>query len=222
MRRVKMNKKFVVLITLVMIAALFLTACERPATRSTMATPTAIGEIPFPVATQSKNMIDILKGTQTAAALTPGTGGVAPLITSTPAFTFSTPEPTVEFTPTSTAIAYPTPTPGKPTTYTVQAGEFLYCLARRFNVNPADLFTANGMNNNSKPAIGTKLNIPQSGSFPGTRALKAHPATYTVLAGDTIGKIACTYGDADPNTIFAANGLTTGASLSAGQVLQIP
>jgi LysM repeat protein len=66
------------------------------------------------------------------------------------------------------------------------------------------------------------LKIPTSGSFPGTRALKSHPTTYTVLTGETIYQIACRFGDVDPNVILAANGLTAGTVLTAGQVLQIP
>ena len=64
-----MNKKMIGLLMILMIAALILSACERSATRLTgVATPTS--EIPFPVGTQPQIMVDILKGTQTAAALT--------------------------------------------------------------------------------------------------------------------------------------------------------
>jgi len=218
-----MKKKWFVLIVLVLAASIILAACERPATKSPIATPTTEGEIPFPVATQPQILIDILKGTQTAAALTPQAGGgVGP--TPTPGFSIATPEPTEEAVEVATAtlVPYPTPTPGKPATYVIQAGEFPYCIARRFDVDPGALLTASGLDINSRPAIGFKLTIPQSGSFPGERALVSHPATYTVVAGDTIGKIACYFGDADPNTIYAANGLAAGTELTAGMVLQIP
>jgi len=216
-----MSKKLLVLLIIVLIASLGLVACERPASRAPVATATTVGEIPFPVATQPQIMQDILKQTQTAMALTPQAGGGV-LSTSTPSFSLPTQAPTSAVTPTATKIVYPTPTPGKPSTYVIQAGEFPYCIARRFNVDPVALLNASGLNINSRPAIGYTLTIPQSGSWPGDRALKAHPATYTVVAGDTIGKIACMYGDADPNTIYAANGLSAGSALTAGQVLQIP
>ncbi len=216
-----MSKKLFLLLIIILIASLGLVGCERPASRAPVATPTTQGEIPFPVATQPQIMQDILSGTQTAMALTPQAGGGVQ-VTSTPAFVISTQAPTTAVTPVPTKIVYPTPTPGKPATYVIQAGEFPYCIARRFNVDPVALLNASGLNINSRPAIGYTLTIPQSGSFPGDRALKAHPATYTVVAGDTIGKIACYYGDADPNTIYAANGLTPGSALTAGQVLQIP
>ena len=67
------------------------------------------------------------------------------------------------------------------------------------------------------------LKIPQTGhTFPGTRALHPHPATYTVKTGDTIYNIACYYGDVDPMAIVAANSLIAPYTLTAGQSLQIP
>lgn len=223
-----MKKKLFIILVLIAIASLALSACERPASVAPVPTATKEGEIPFPVATRPQIMEDILAGTQTALALTPQSGVTQPPAatqpsggseaTATPAFIFDTPEATA----TATAIIYPTPTPGRPKSWKIQEGEFLYCIARRFDVNVADLLAANGMNMNSQPAVGTKLTIPQSGSFGGERALHAHPASYTVMAGDTIGKIACYYGDVAPDTILYANGLQMDAKLKAGQILQIP
>ena len=59
--------------------------------------------------------------------------------------------------------------------------------------------------------------------FPGTRALRNHPATYTVAASDeTVYSIACLFGDVDPSAIAQANNISPGAALSAGQQLSIP
>lgn len=229
-----MNKRIYAIILVVLVAGLVLTACERPASVAPVTTPTQSGEIPFPVATQPDIMKEILAATQTAGAVlgtvnptgTPASGATAmatsaatsdgtlvtiPLVTNTPEATF-----------TPTAIVYPTPTPGKPSTYTLHKGEFPYCIARRFNVNAADLLSANGLGMNSVVSEGTTLKIPQSGSWQGDRSLKAHPASYTVAAGDTLYSIACGFGDADPNTIMAANGLSSATNLTVGQVLQIP
>lgn len=217
-----MNKKIFVIITIIVIASFALSACERPASKAPVPTATTEGEIPFPVATKPEIMVDILKGTQTAAALTLVPSGTeVPAGEATPAFSIDTPEPAAA-TPTVTMVAYPTPTPGRPANYTIKAGEFPYCIARRFNVDISELLTLNGLGLNSSTSIGQKLKIPQGGSFAGERALKAHPTTYTVKAGDTIGSIACSFGDADPNTIFAANGLESGAKLKVGQVIYIP
>jgi LysM repeat protein len=233
-----MIKKLPAILISILIICLALTACERPASVAPVTSPTSSSEIPFPVATQPQIMRDILAATQTAAAMkgTLATGGLTSGSTSTPAFTYSTPNAsgtssTISLvtstslpaaTATATAIVYPTPTPGRPGEYTIQAGEFPFCIARRFNVDPSELLSINGLNINSVVSVGKKLTIPQSGSWPGTRALKSHPTTYTVGYGDTIGSIACGFGDADPNTILAANGLSAGATLSQGQKLQIP
>ncbi len=221
-----MSKKSTILLIIITITLLVMTGCTRSATRAPRATPTAEGEIPFPVSTQSQIMVDILAGTQTAQALTPkaaekstsvptiapATGGGE--VTKAPA----TPEPEEEDEPDS----YPTATPGKPATYSIQKDEFPFCIARRFNVDPVELLSINGLNMDSYVVVGFKLTIPQSGKFPYERALKSHPTDYTVLAGDSIGKIACSFGDVDPYNIYAVNGLEQGSELTAGQVLHIP
>ncbi len=63
--------------------------------------------------------------------------------------------PTFENLPTATATATVTPTipvtPASPTTgprpasYTLQIGEYPYCIARRFNVDPKELLTLNAL-----------------------------------------------------------------------------
>jgi LysM repeat protein len=228
-----MNKKIYAIILVILVAGFLLAACERSASVSPVATATT-SSIPFPVATQSQIMKDILAATQTAAALkgTVTTGNLPGAATSTPGAGVGTATPMISgaatstpivvATSTPTAIVYPTPTPGKPAQYTIKQGEFPFCIARRFNVDAGELLSINGLNTNSQVSVGKVLNIPQSGSWSGTRALKSHPTTYKVVSGDTIGSIACGFGDADPNTILAANGLSSGATLTAGQVLQIP
>lgn len=125
--------------------------------------------------------------------------------------------------PTNTMVPIPTATPGIPARYTLKGGEFPFCIARRFNVDPGELLNLNGLGANSPTSPGTVLQIPQSGNpFPGQRALKDHPTTYTVQAGDTVNSIACQYGDVDPDNIILANGLSGSGNINAGQTLQIP
>ena len=211
---------------------MILAACNMPASTSPKAT--VIATAPFPVVTSAQVVHDIVSGTQTAMALSgqvqptsastqpqfPAVGSATPMTGTTP---FSTTSSLATAVPTH--LAYPTSTPGKPATYTVQKGEFCYCLARRFNVNPQDLINANSACNNTPLDPGKVLNIPQSGTWPsGTaRALKAHPTNYTVGSGETIYSIACSvFGDADPNLIISANGLTSPYTLTYGKVLYIP
>lgn len=175
--------------------------------------------------TQAPGPVQATAAPGTKPQATPG----APVSTSQPAEATQPSQPAqpvataVPAGPTATFVPVPSATPGLPTTYVLQAGEFPFCIARRFNVNPSELLSASGLNTNSTFYAGMTLNIPQTGhTFAGDRSLKAHPTTYTVGAGDTIFSIACGFGDADPNAIAFANSLTSPYKLTAGQTLQIP
>jgi LysM repeat protein len=134
----------------------------------------------------------------------------------------NTPLPGTTPVATLPVVIVPTATPGRPVTYTLQAGEFPYCLARRFNVNISDLLSLNGLADGQILQPGLILSIPQSGSFVGDRALHSHPAQYTVNVGDTIYTIACYFGDVDPTSIAAANSIALTTPLTTGRLLSIP
>jgi len=160
-------------------------------------------------------------GQPAAITATPDAGA-----TSTPNIVLTTPDTSVLPSPTpQSAVTVQAPTQGpRPTTYTLHQGEFPYCLARRFNVDPSDLLLLNGWTINTQPyQPDTVVKIPQSGNpFPSARALKPHPATYTAALNDTIYSIACLYGDVDPMGIAASNGLAAPYTLKVGQTLNIP
>jgi len=246
-----MIRKYFNLILVVLLVAGFSASCSKPASEAPQATPTSLGELPFPLATQPNIMNEILFGTQTAEALahempaadatldptlildlsavsTPEENGTPAAETVTGTQATAEPgttglSPTVGTSGTQAAIAYATSTPGIPESYTVKKGEFPYCLARRFNVNAGDLLNLNGLGANTQVAEGTVLKIPQNSSWSaGDRALKSHPTTYTVSTGDTIYTIACSFGDVDPNIIISANGLESPYTLTSGTTLQIP
>ncbi len=159
--------------------------------------------------------------TQTAQALTGG-AEASPPAEGTPGGAVTTPEPTSS-TPIVIATPMPTPTPGRPASYTLREGEFPYCLARRFNVDPGELLAINGLAPGQATYPGQVLRIPQTGNpFPAARALRSHPATYTVQSGDTIYSVACLFGDVDPMAIVAANQLTEPYTLMPGTVINIP
>jgi LysM repeat protein len=121
------------------------------------------------------------------------------------------------------ANSTPVPAGVRPGSYTLQYGEFPYCIARRFNVDPEALLSASGLTSPDLYYPGLVLTIPQSGAFPGTRMLASHPATYTVGSSDeTFYSIACKYGDVEPGALASANGLSTSATLSVGQQIKIP
>jgi LysM repeat protein len=131
--------------------------------------------------------------------------------------------PTVAVVSTDLPVAA-TSTPGVPKTYKIQDGETIYCLGRRFDIDPADILAAN--NNDANVFPGDIINIPQNGAkFPGERALHPHTPgmSHTVQAPyDTVYKIGCYYGDVDPNRIIAANALKDPYTLISGQKIIIP
>jgi len=219
-----MKKIVYPMILIILMLSLVLVGCTRSATKGgggdvAIDTP----DIPFPVGPENNpnRITEIIAVTQTAAAQVSGD-------TQQPAqeIATATPEAVLEETPkslpTTAAVVVPTATPGLPATYTVQDGEFPYCLARRFNINPNDLLSINNISGLVAP--GTVLTIPTDSTWPVEfeRALIAHPTTYNVLSGDTIYKIACQFGDVDPNDIIYANNLVEPYTLTAGQVINIP
>ncbi len=109
-----------------------------------------------------------------------------------------------------------------PTTYTLQKGEFPYCIARRFNVDPAQLLMVNNLSPNQIFYTGLVLSLPiDLAPFPGSRTLRAH-GTYTIRSTDTIGSIACLYGDVAPEDIMSFNGIPDANHLPIGQIISIP
>ncbi len=233
----------------ILVVAVLLSACTQSVSQAPLATPTLIGTglfvSPFPSVENPMEMIEeFAKGTATAAAAqtqaaggTPGTPGTPSGTVLTPAGASVTPGTpgtptnqgvvTVAVTPNTPAITPGGPTvtqQPKPASYTLQKGEFPYCIARRFNVNPEELLSLNGITNGQIFYPNLTLKIPQTGNpFPADRALRPHPGSFTVTASDeTVYGVACKFGDVDPAAIAAANGIAVGATLTAGQVLTIP
>ena len=246
------KQRVLLVISIFMISTLLISACTQSLSTASEATPTLIATglfvTPMPSVENPMAMIEEF-AKQTAAAQTseashstPATPQAITTVNAlttpeagTPAPTSSTPQsgtPTnaaggsaattpVVVTPGATSAPY---TPGpRPATYILQAGEFPYCIARRFNVDPEALLTASGLTSPDLYSVGDKLTIPQSGAFPGGGALAAHPATYTVVSStETIYSVACKYGNVYPEAIAASNGIAVSAKLTAGQKLQIP
>lgn len=215
-----------ILVSLVLVGA----ACTRSATEPLPATATMPppGELVFPTPLPTLNPLESAYATQTAVAqsfmqtLGPEQGGGEEGATPTPAFpAFAPASPTPQ--PTPTPRPRPIPTVEVPSSYVLQKGEYPYCIARRFNIDPDVLLQTNGLVRGQIVYPGTTLIIPQDAPpFPGERAWHPHPDTYVVQYGDTIYSIACYYGDITPEAIAAANGIDLDTPLTPGQTLQIP
>ncbi|MEW5940918.1 MAG: LysM peptidoglycan-binding domain-containing protein [Chloroflexota bacterium] len=241
-----MTKKLT--LALVLIVAVLLSACEvpYPVQQPAVTASPAGGRFTTPMATGGMAMIESF-GTGTAMAQTAAAGGNGNA-TSTPVSgtpitpgaqaTTASPDTVITFTPQvapTTAVApatntvapaitsTPVPAGFRPATYTLHSGEFPYCIARRFDVDPAELLALNGLTSGDVYMPGITLKIPQTGSFPGERALRAHPTTYTVTSSnETFYSIACLFGDVFPEAIAQANGMSVDAALAVGKVLNIP
>ncbi len=220
-----MVKKISLIFILGLAAMLLLVACQRAASTS-LATPTGtIATAEPPGILSQVQMIGTTQMIQTMTAMsqsiTPGDSLPTSTLVGTPN-TFTLVPPTGAAT--TPVVIVPTSTPGRPATYTLMPGEFPYCIARRFNVNQAELLTLNGLTSTGLLQPDTVLSIPQTGNpFVGERSLVPHPGTYTVSSTeDTIYKVACYYGDIDPTQIIAANSLISPYTLQINETLNIP
>lgn len=242
-------KRGAVLASTLMLISIIATACNQPYSQQPSVTNTPIDPnslFATPIG-QTPSMGDVETfGTGTALALSGTPAGIAtqtleaPLIGTQDLSATVTPTPLVSVNATSTlAISgtnisgtavsgvtsgpLPTSVPVgvRPSEYQLKPGEFPYCIARRFDVDPEELLRVNGLSSGEIFYANRTLRIPQSGSFPGTRALRNHPTTYTVAAGETVYGIACKFGDVDPGAIIQTNNLTS-ATVTSGQTLNIP
>jgi LysM repeat protein len=243
-------KRGAVLASTLMLISIIATACNQPYSQQPSVTNTPIDPnslFATPIG-QTPSMGDVETfGTQTALALSGTPAGIAtqtqgaPLVVGTQDLSITmTPTPLVAVNATSTlaisgtnisGTVIPGSTSGplptslpvgvRPAEYSLKPGEFPFCIARRFDVDPEELLRINGLSSGEIFYANRTLRIPQSGSFPGTRALRTHPATYSATAGETIYGIACKFGDVDPGAIATANNLQ-GTTLTTSQSLNIP
>lgn len=176
------------------------TSVATSAATTATANPASLFPTPTPLGSLDAGL------TQPAATATVNTLGAATAVNATQA-------------PAATSL--PAVNPG---TYTIHEGEFPYCLARRFDVDPGELMSLNGISaTQSYFPPGTEIKIPTTGAqFPSDRSLDIHPTSYTVGYGESLYTIACKFGDVDPNAIANANGIAVDAELTAGTVIQIP
>jgi len=96
-------------------------------------------------------------------------------------------------------------------TYTVQSGDSLYSIARKFNTTVNDIKNLNNLTSNNL-SIGQILQIPSSITTSPNR-------TYTVQSGDSLYSIARKF-NTTINDIKSLNNLTSN-NLSIGQILKI-
>lgn len=114
------------------------------------------------------------------------------------------------------------------TTYTLQEGEDLVCLGRRFNISVPQLLAQNGIETPEEMAAGSTVMLPRNPTpwsmmdGYGRQTNVMHPTSYTVQSGDTLFSIACYYGSVRPEEIAVTNQLVLGEPLPTGLTIAIP
>jgi len=137
-------------------------------------------------------------------------------------------EPTATTEPGAATAAPPPSQPAPPggeagaVWHTVQRGETLSSIARRYGTSWQAIARANGLVNPNQIYVGQKLKIPASTGSTGSTAVGCR-IRHTVKSGEWVWQIARNYG-VSPYDILAANGLTiqTANTIYAGRVLCIP
>ena len=147
--------------------------------------------------------------------------------TDTATFTPVAPTPSPMPSPTSTNTPTPAATP-VPVVHTVSKGEFPLYIAGMYGVTLADLFSANGMSEESVIRPGDKLTIPRPASSGGPDEIVAPAAakesgiySYVVQKGDTIAGIAVRF-QVSVEAILELNHLTTSSVIQPQQALLVP
>ena len=201
-------------IVVLIILTLGLTACTRSA--STPPPETDEG-LPSGAQSETQATMDAVRSailTQTAQALGD------PISTSTPL-------------PVSDPLVSPTPDPDQPTatpeiqvtTYVVVSGDWIFKIAREFNVDPQAIIDLNEeLANSGALVVGMVLKIPTSATAPptdGTETPIEGGTIHVVKSGEWVWSIARLYG-IDPQVIIDANNLTSPGTIYPGDELIIP
>ena len=99
-------------------------------------------------------------------------------------------------------------------TYTVQSGDTLGKIAKRYGTTVEDLVRLNGIQDENVIGVDQVLNIP-NGQY------TSSGQSYTVQSGDTLGKIAARYGTT-VEAIATLNGIQDANVIGVDQVLILP
>lgn len=116
-------------------------------------------------------------------------------------------------------------TAAAPTTYRVVAGDTVSDIAGRYGLSTASVLALNGLSWSSLIFPGQTLKLTKGTTAPATPAGPNTPTTvenkYTIVAGDTISRIASRFG-VSTESVLSANGLGWKSIIYPGQKITIP
>jgi LysM repeat protein len=228
-----MMRKITPVLLGLLVIGLGLSACNRPITSVKKGSATPVPPTLDELSQTRTSIAGPIMATLTAANTNPlpGAQQTAQTALSTQATTAPTSQ-VVTVAPASPVVKVPA-TKQKPVSvqqmaalpefYKLHRGEFPFCLARRFNIDPRQLMCVNGFWPGQVFYAGQVIVFPANPQpYMGRRALWPHPVNYKVRPGDTIYTIACLFGDVDPINLAQVNGLAAPYRLRVGQTLNIP
>ncbi|MBN1889978.1 MAG: LysM peptidoglycan-binding domain-containing protein [Thermoflexales bacterium] len=216
-----MTQRFVHTLVLVLVAIglIALPGCERPKSTGT--------QLPTPAAQTARTATPTIQPEIPPAMQTAIVAGETPTVptatkASQPAAPTATPMPSPH--PTLVVVPMPTPVPGAPSTHIVQPGEWLWSIARKYNVDPQAIAQANNLIDPGTLQPGQTLIIPASGSVPAPTAAPGGTSgqiTHVVQSGENLFRVALKY-NRTVQSVATANGITNKNLIYPGQVLIIP
>jgi LysM repeat protein len=142
-----------------------------------------------------------------------------------------TPRPTATYisAPTATPLISPTPPPTatlppNQTRHTVQPGETVSTIAKKYGATTNAILEANGLKTNTILSVGQELIIPLPLANTATPTVSPTPSPtpfeYTVKTGDTLSEIAKRY-HTTVEALMQANNIADATSVRAGTTLHI-
>ncbi|HAJ33485.1 MAG TPA: hypothetical protein DCK79_08975 [Candidatus Atribacteria bacterium] len=108
----------------------------------------------------------------------------------------------------------------KPVHYTVQSGDTLWSIAKKYGVSMEGIVAVNYLSNKDVLTVGQQLEIPAIGGLQEGEG-KTKTIEYTVVKGDTLWSIAQQH-EIKMHEIISINQLDSITTLSVGQKLNIP